>query len=144
MFLLTLLTVHVADPHDRKNTILFAILLSILGPLGLAEISCGKGAIAWVYVLLALIGIGRAFLKPASDAFIWQLIPIEMFANAATWNSSSFHLAAVVGPALGGLAIAILGNATGVYIFDAFAAFLCFISLPTIPGFLYHSPSPLD
>ena len=133
MILLTLLTGHVADRHDRKNTILFAIFLSILCSLGLAAISYGKGAIAWVYVLLALIGIGRAFLKPASDAFIWQLIPIEMFANAATWNSSSFHLAAVVGPALGGFAIAVLGNATGVYLFAAFAAFLCFIAVATIP-----------
>jgi MFS family permease len=133
MLLLTLLTGHVADRHDRKNTILFAIFLSILCSLGLATISYGKGEIAWVYVLLALIGTGRAFLKPASDAFIWQLIPIEMFANAATWNSSSFHLASVVGPALGGLAIAVLGNATGVYLFAAFAAFLCFIAVLTIP-----------
>jgi Na+/melibiose symporter-like transporter len=58
MILLTLLTGHVADRHDRKNTILFAIFLSILCSLGLAAISYGKGAIAWVYVLLALIGIG--------------------------------------------------------------------------------------
>lgn len=133
MILLTLLTGHVADRHDRKKTILFAIFLLTLCSLGLAAISYGKGAIAWIYVILALIGIGRAFLKPASDAFVWQLIPINMFTNAATWNSSSFQIAAVAGPALGGLAIAMLGNATGVYLFSALAALSCFIAVAVIP-----------
>ncbi len=133
MILLTLLAGHVADRHDRKKTILFAIFLLIICSLGLATISYGKGAIAWIYVILALIGIGRAFLKPASDAFVWQLIPINMFTNAATWNSSSFQIAAVAGPALGGLVIAILGNATGVYLFSALAALSCFIAVVVIP-----------
>lgn len=133
MILLTLLAGHVADRHDRKTTILFSISLLIICSLGLATVSYNKGAIAWIYVILALIGIGRAFLKPASDAFVWQLIPVSMFTNAATWNSSSFQIAAVAGPALGGMAIAILGNATGVYLFAVLAALFCFIAVAVIP-----------
>jgi MFS family permease len=58
---------------------------------------------------------------------MWQLIPVTAFTNAATWNSSSFQLASVIGPALGGFGIAWLGSATGVYVLAAIAALLCFI-----------------
>ncbi|CAN1211659.1 MFS transporter [Tumidithrix helvetica PCC 7403] len=133
MILLTLFAGHVADRQDRKRTILFAIGLLILCSLGLATVSYSKGAIAWIYTLLVLIGMSRAFLKPSSDAFIWQLIPVSVFTNAATWNSSGFQIAAVAGPALGGLAIATLGSATGVYLLAAFAAVLCFGSVLLIP-----------
>jgi MFS family permease len=48
-----------------------------------------------------------------------RLVPPEVFANAVTWSSSGFQTAAVVGPALGGLVIAIQHRATGAYIIDA-------------------------
>lgn len=58
---------------------------------------------------------------------MWQLIPVSAFTNAATWNSSSFQLAAVIVPAFGGFGIALLGSPTGVYVLAAIAALLCFI-----------------
>ncbi|MEA5573115.1 MFS transporter, partial [Calothrix sp. UHCC 0171] len=84
------------------------------------------------YIILVLTGIAKAFLKPASDALMFQLIPVNVFTNAATWNSSSFQIASVVGPALGGFAIALLGGATGVYVLAGFAGLLCLILMATI------------
>jgi MFS family permease len=107
-------------------------MLLTLCSLGLAVLSYTRGALFLIYGCLALIGIGRAFLKPASDAIMWQLIPVSAFTNAATWNSSSFQLASVAGPALGGLAIAVLKSATGVYILAAIAALICFIFMAVI------------
>ena len=123
---LTLITGHIADKNDRKQITLFSILLLTLCSIGLAIISYYKGAIFLVYGCLLLTGIARAFLKPAGDALMWQLIPTSAFTNAATWNSSSFQLASVIGPALGGFSIALFGNATGVYILSAIAALSCF------------------
>ena len=126
MIALTLIAGHVADRSDRKRTMLFSVVLLAFCSLALAVISYHQGAIVLVYTCLFLIGVARAFLRPASDALMWQLIPASAFTNAATWNSSSFQLATVIGPALGGFAIAALKSATGVYILAAVAALLCF------------------
>jgi MFS family permease len=126
MIALTLITGHIADKSDRKRITLFSILLLTLCSIALAVISFNEGAIFLVYGCLLLTGVARAFLKPAGDALIWQLIPTSAFTNAATWNSSSFQLASVIGPALGGFSVALFGNATGVYILAALAALSCF------------------
>ncbi|MDZ7958108.1 MAG: MFS transporter [Aulosira sp. DedQUE10] len=131
MIALTLIAGHVADGSDRKRTTLLSILLLTLCSLALAVVSYTQGAIILFYTCLFLTGVAKAFLKPASDAMMWQLIPTTAFTNAATWNSTSFQLATVIGPALGGFAIAALGKATGVYVLAAVAAFLCFaLTLP--------------
>ncbi|BAZ02059.1 major facilitator transporter [Tolypothrix tenuis PCC 7101] len=131
MIALTLIAGHVADRRDRKLTTLLSILLLAFCSLALAVVSYTQGAISLFYTCLVFSGVARAFLKPASDAMMWQLIPTSAFTNAATWNSTSFQLATVIGPALGGFAIAAFGNATSVYILAAVAAFLCFaLTLP--------------
>ncbi|BAZ37054.1 putative integral membrane efflux protein [Calothrix sp. NIES-4101] len=132
--LLTLVAGHVADKYHRKPIMLFAMLIFALCSLGLAIISYTRApnAVVLIYTILVLTGIAKAFLKPASDALMFQLIPVEVFTNAATWNSSSFQIASVVGPALGGFAIAVLKGATGVYLLAGFAGFLCLILMATI------------
>ena len=126
MIALTLITGHVADKNDRKKITLLAMLLLMFCSLTLAAISYYQGAVFLIYACLLLTGVARAFLKPAGDALMWQLIPMSAFTNAATWNSSSFQLASVIGPALGGLSIALFKSATGVYILSAIAALSCF------------------
>ncbi|MEH1853906.1 MAG: MFS transporter [Nostoc sp.] len=127
MIALTLIVGHVADRRDRKLIMLLSVMLLALCSLALAVLSYTKGAIFLTYACLLLTGVARAFLRPASDALMWQLIPVSAFTNAATWNSSSFQLAAVIGPAFGGFGIALFGSATGVYVLAAIGALLCFI-----------------
>ncbi|MDM3849207.1 MAG: MFS transporter [Aphanizomenon gracile PMC627.10] len=126
MIALTLITGHVADKNDRKKITLLAMLLLMFCSLTLAAISYYQGAVFLIYACLLLTGVARAFLKPAGDALMWQLIPTSAFTNAATWNSISFQLASVIGPALGGFSIALFRSATGVYILSAIAALSCF------------------
>ncbi|MBD2691214.1 MFS transporter [Anabaena catenula] len=132
MIALTLITGHIADKNDRKKITLFSILLLTFCSIALAVISFNKGAVFLVYGCLLLTGVARAFLKPAGDALMWQLIPMSAFTNAATWNSSSFQLASVIGPALGGFSIALFKSATAVYILAALAALSCFFLTATI------------
>jgi MFS family permease len=127
MIALTLIAGDVADRRERKVIMLFSVMLLALCSLGLAVLSYTQGGVFLIYACLVLTGVARAFLKPAGDALMWQLIPVSAFTNAATWNSSSFQLASVIGPALGGFGIALLGSATGVYIAAAIAALLCFV-----------------
>lgn len=134
MILLTLIAGHAADSYRCKPIWLVSVFILALCSLGLAVISYTHipNAIVLIYSILIITGIARAFLKPASDALLFQLIPVTAFTNAATWNSSSFQLASVVGPALGGMAIAVMKGATGVYIMAAIAGLLCFLSTAMI------------
>ncbi len=147
MILLTLISGHVADSFRRKPTMLLSVMLLVLCSLSLSAISYlhPQNAIVLIYTILLLTGVARAFLKPASDALLFQLIPVSVFTNAATWNSSSFQVASVAGPALGGFAIAILGGATGVYVLAAIAGLLCFMLTAIITeGEITRSTEPMS
>lgn len=52
--------------------------------------------------VLTLFGVARAFLAPASSALAVNLVPEKDFANAVSWTASSWQLASIAGPALGG------------------------------------------
>ncbi|MGE5657463.1 MAG: MFS transporter [Actinomycetota bacterium] len=134
VILLTLPAGHIADRRDRQRTVLFTQVMLAVCSLGLAVLSYTQGSIFLIYTCLLLSGVARAFNKPASDALLPQLVPLRIFSNAATWNSSAYQLASVVGPAIGGLVIALQKNALGVYIFDAILAFACFSATALISG----------
>ena len=99
---------HLADNLNRKRIILSALLLSSSASLGLAAISWRQAPVGWIYACLFTAATARTFLWPASSAFLVSLVPRELFPRAVTWNSGTFQLSSVVGPALGGVLIAVL------------------------------------
>ncbi|HKD75794.1 MAG TPA: MFS transporter, partial [Ktedonobacterales bacterium] len=122
----------IADRFNRKMVIGSAIGMLTLSALGLALLSSTRGPLPLVYVCLLAFGIGDAFYTPASSAFISQVIPATVFGNAATWSSSSWQLAAVLGPALGGFVIAWQHGATTVYVLEAVATVIYLLLLVQI------------
>jgi len=54
--------------------------------------------------VLVLLGIFRSFSFPVSRAILPQLVPEEHFSNAVAWNASTFQIATIAGPAIGGVA----------------------------------------
>jgi MFS family permease len=56
-----------------------------------------------IYLVIGISGIARGFMAPAYQSIFPQLIPRELYPNAATWGSNTWQTAAVLGPALGGL-----------------------------------------
>jgi MFS family permease len=111
----------IADRFNRKSIVLITQSVMGLAAVFLAFLSAEQGAIPLVYGTLALLGFATAFYEPASTSLVSQTVPEEVLANAATWSSSSWQFAAVTGPALGGVAIAVTGHATVVYVLDAAA-----------------------
>jgi MFS family permease len=66
---------------------------------------------AWVIIVIAfLVGIVNAFDVPIRQAFFVQMVGKEDLPNAIALNSSIFHGARVVGPAIAGTAIAWLDS----------------------------------
>jgi MFS family permease len=121
---------HVADRYDRRLVLSGALLLNCIASLGLAAVSFFEWHIAGLYGSLFLIGVARAFQQPAKSSLLPQIVPRGVFANAVTWNLGGFQLAAAVGPALGGISLALTGQEFYAYLFQAGAA-LAFIGLLT-------------
>ncbi len=129
---LSLYAGQVTDRFSRKWIVMITQAVVMLTSLGLAVLSYWHGPLLLIYGCLFLIGIAAAFSTPASMTLPAQVVPQEAFENAATWSSSSWQLATVVGPALGGFVIAILRSATAVYVLNAVAALVFVVLLMPI------------
>jgi MFS family permease len=100
----------------------------------LAVLSYIAGPIVLMYGILLVRGTAQAYNNPARSALLPRLVPQEVFGNAVTWSSSGFQIAAVIGPAIGGLVIAIEHKATHAYIIDAFLTSVYLVMLLGIRG----------
>jgi MFS family permease len=133
IIILSLPAGHLADRFNRRLIVIGARISLALATVGLAALSYTHGSLALIYGCLLLTGIATAFSGPASSTLIPQTVPEGAYTNAATWSSSSWQLASVLGPALGGFVIALLHSATLVYALDAAAA-LIFVVLILLLG----------
>ncbi len=132
VLLLSLPAGQIVDRHSRRGVLLVAQGLMALAALGLAALSWLQGPLVLIYLCLFLVGVGRAFSAPARWALVPMVVPPAQLSNAVTWNSSGWQIASVVGPTLGGAAIALqqkyLGpekQAWAVYLVTAVCALAC-------------------
>ena len=60
--------------------------------------------VVWpVFAILVVFGSARAFMMPATQAILINLVPPASFSRAVALSSSTFHVAVIAGPVLGGL-----------------------------------------
>ena len=111
VFLLMPVTGTVADRFPRRRVAALAHAGIGVATLGLAA-ARRRARVGLIYALLAVIGTARAFAMPAAATILPRLLTPSEFANANAWISSTFQLAAVTGPALAGVLIALTGGAT--------------------------------
>jgi len=115
-FVLFLFAGHAADLFDRRK-----LLMGCYAGFGLC--SALLLAISWraphsvhaIYVVLVLLGIFRSFNFPVSRAILPHLVPAEHFSNAVAWNASTFQIATIAGPAIGGIVYALFRGPEAVY-----------------------------
>jgi MFS family permease len=122
VILLSLLAGHVADQYERKRIVIITEALLAFCALGLGWLSHTQGSLILIYTLLLGIGIARAFNDPASSTLIPQTVPAENFPNAAMWNSGTWHVASITGPAVAGLCVGIFNSVTFIYVFNSISA----------------------
>ncbi|MBB4291822.1 MFS family permease [Rhizobium leguminosarum] len=102
--LLILVTGSVADRYNRRAIAALCSLVSALCTLALLVMTLmGSFTPLPVFAVLLIFGIERAFMSPAVQSLAPNLVPEEALSNAIAWNSSSWQLAAISGPVLGGL-----------------------------------------
>jgi MFS family permease len=106
---------HYIDLHNRRKIVNYTTLLLVLGSAILliyssnAAYFSAKFGIFPVFITIFLTGLARGILNPAQVALMGQLIPRNLYANAATWNSANWQVAAVMGPAIGGMIYGFFG-----------------------------------
>ncbi|MGH9937982.1 MAG: MFS transporter [Blastocatellia bacterium] len=131
-----------ADRFDRRKTLMSATTLAVIAAFGLAAASAWAGAnVPLIYACLFLSGLARAFQGPARSALMPQLIPYQTFGNAVSWNVSGFELSSMIGPALAGGLIYLLGGATPVYVFAGLGSVFYFVMLARLTRRSYTAES---
>ena len=107
---------HVADRTERRALAMGGTIALVLSAVALLVLTMTPGAITaervWpVYVIVALSATARSFMRPAVFALSAEVVPRELYPNAVAWRTSSWHIAAVGGPAMGGLLYGFKGPA---------------------------------
>jgi len=101
----------VADHFDRRK-----LLMCTQSALGLLAITVGILLLTHVMTLpmmwtfAGLFGVANAFDSPARQAFVSDVVSRENAANAVALNSASFNTARLIGPAVGGVMIVLVGT----------------------------------
>ncbi len=129
---LILVTGSVADRHNRRAIASICSLVSALCTLALLGMTItGSFSPILVFAVLLIFGIERAFMTPAVQSLAPNLVPEKDLSNAIAWNSSSWQLAAITGPVLGGLLYGV--SASTAYMVAVIFSALGAILLYTIP-----------
>jgi MFS family permease len=102
----------VVDHVDRRRLIIAAQTLLMLSAFVLSALTwSGVVRVEHVIILAALNGLVSSFDMPGRQAFVVEMVGKEDLSNAIAMNSMIFNGARMVGPALAGMAIAIIGTA---------------------------------
>lgn len=111
VFLVILPAGALADMVDRRRLLLVAQWWMVLaaGALGVLTLLHAVGP--WTLLgFTFLLGLGAVMNDPAWQAITPELVPQEKHAAAVALNSAGFNVARAVGPALGGMVIAVAGS----------------------------------
>lgn len=108
---------HIVDQKEKRNLLVKCILGFSVVSFGLFILSLPsivaqtetQNLLYGIYFLVFLGGIVRAFLGPTIFSLIALIVPKRIYPNAATWSSTTYQLAAVLGPALAGFSISWFG-----------------------------------
>jgi len=76
---------------------------------GAESLRFDEPALPLIFLLLLAHACARILIWPARSSITPLLVPNAALANAITWNTSTFEIATVAGPALGGFLIAFTG-----------------------------------
>ncbi|OBG97180.1 MFS transporter [Mycobacterium sp. E3298] len=101
-----------ADLFDRRRLLILLNAYAVLVALALAVLTfLGRLSPASLLMLTAAIGCAAALTAPAWQAIQPEIVPREQITAAATLGSVAGNAARAIGPALGGVVVALAGPA---------------------------------
>ncbi|WP_354498105.1 MFS transporter [Mycetocola sp. 2940] len=119
----------IADRFDRRRILLITQSSLMLLGVGLGLLLILGHAELWhLYLFALLLGIVSAFDNPARQTFVSDLVDEHNMSNAVALNSASFNLARMIGPAVAGLLIVVIGSGW-VFLVNAFTFLAVLLAL---------------
>ena len=102
----------VVDHVDRRRLIIGAQTLLMISAFVLAGLTwAGVVKVEYVIALAALNGFVSSFDMPGRQAFVVEMVGREDLPNAISLNSMIFNGARMIGPAIAGMSLAVIGIA---------------------------------
>lgn len=137
-----------ADRRDRKHTVTLSIVVESLCALAFLAMAVHGSPPLWgLLAVAAVFGAARAFLAPASQAFLPMVVGRKALPPAIAAQSIAFQTGAIAGPALGGVIVGFAvpwAYASAMALF--FVAIGCFLLIRTRgkPQFVETGVGPLE
>ena len=137
-----------ADRRDRKHTVTLSIVVESLCALAFLAMALHGSPPLWgLLAVAAVFGAARAFLAPASQAFLPMVVGRKALPPAIAAQSIAFQTGAIAGPALGGVIVGFAvpwAYASAMALF--FVAIGCFLLIRTRgkPQFVETGVGPLE
>lgn len=136
----------VVDRYDKRKILIAAqvismVLAAILGFLAIAN----AATLAAIALLAFLSGVVNALDLPARQAFTFEIVRREHLASAIALASATFNASRIVGPAMAGILISLIGTG-GTFLVNAASFIAAIVSLVMITGYRHepeHHPHPL-
>ncbi|MBY0357899.1 MAG: MFS transporter [Candidatus Obscuribacterales bacterium] len=123
---------HIADRIDRRSILIYATVALGLAIGTLSLLSAKNLSIALlipsIFAIIALTGFARGFYAPAAFGLLSDIVPRELYGNAAAWNSATWQGSAMAGPIIGGF-LYVCFEAQATYLFSALlliGSLICF------------------
>lgn len=115
---------HIVDQREKKRLFAYCVTAFFIVAAGYYFITSpyvydnyeNAQILIGIYILVFLGGFIRAFIGPTIFSLVALIVPKKVYPNAATWSSSTWQLAIVLGPAFAGFCIAWIGvhNSMGI------------------------------
>jgi len=107
----------IADRVPKRNFLVITQSAAMLQAVTLALlVSTGAVRLWHIYLLATALGVTNAFDNPTRQAFVPEMVGKDLVPNAVPLNSTLFNAARIVGPAIGGVTIALFGVAGAFYL----------------------------
>ena len=124
-----------ADRTDRRKLIRFTCLLNLIAGLAmLILLVTGMEKVWHCYIIVLVSGLGWAFDMPARRSMVLDVTGRVGVTNAMALDSVGMHASRMIGPALAGVLIQIVGLIGGYVVIEALylvsIAFLTVLKLP--------------
>lgn len=136
-FTMALFAGHIVDQNEKRNLFALCIAAFSLISLGLFTVTSNTFVKDWstksilycIYGLVFFGGFLRSFFGPIIFSLIALIVPKKIYPNAATWSTSTWKTASVLGALFGGFGISWIGvdnTLCLVFIFVALSFLLVF------------------
>lgn len=107
---------HYADLLNRKKIILIGVFMLLLGAVALYINSAPfltilrSFGLPALFIIVIVFGVIRSFLAASVQPFMTSFIPRHLYTQSSTWNSTAWHIGAILGPVISGLIYAYRGE----------------------------------